>query len=253
MKNCYLITSIIEVDNTNLLKEGQIRSLLTSEERYQDTLKTINSIVDKDPDAKIFLLEASKTYYQEIANNYTNVEYIHLDTISPSVANIVRTTKSKSHGECIMILEFLKSHRSIIAEYDHLIKLSGRYYIVNDYLKDLSDITVDKFVFKSPVYWNKKDLGYLSEYCLPHNMYVDDKLGGYYTVTYAVGKNQLDKYELVIFTCASMTQDYSKYFFVDVEYLLFRAFNLLHLHNHVVEVDWIIEGRGGQNGKYFRY
>jgi hypothetical protein len=50
-----------------------------------------------------------------------------------------------------------------------------------------------------------------------------------------------------------MTQDYSKYFFVDVEYLIYRIFDLLNLKNDVLEVDWIVEGRGGQNGKYFRY
>jgi len=253
MKNCYLITSIIEVDNTILLKERQIRSLLTSEERYQDTLKTINSIVDKDPDAKIFLLEASKTYYQDLANSFSNLEYIHLETSSPDVANIVRTTKSKSYGECIMILEFLKSHKTIIAEYDHLIKLSGRYYIVNDYLKDLSDTTVDRFVFKSPVYWNKLDLGYIPEYFLPSDMYENNKLGGYYTVSYAVGKHQLDIYELIMHTSANMTAENSKYFYVDIEYLIYRIFDLLNLRNRIMEVDWIIEGRGGQNGKYFRY
>jgi hypothetical protein len=235
------------------LKESQIRSVLTTEERYSDTIKTIDSIVERDSDAKIFLLEASKTYFQELASKYTNLEYIHLESISANIANIVRTSKSKSYGETIMILEFLKLYKSAIMEYNNLIKISGRYHIVNDYLKDLSENTVDKFIFKTPVYWNKQDLGYLSENCLPHNMYVDDKLGGYYTVAYAVGKNQLDRYELLIFTCASMTQDYSKYFFVDVEYLIYRIFDLLNLKNDVLEVDWIVEGRGGQNGKYFRY
>jgi hypothetical protein len=253
MKNCYLITSIIEVDNANELKKGQIRSVLTTEERYSDTVKTINSIVEREPNAKIFLLEASKPYYSELAIKYSNLEYIHLESTSPDTANTVRTTKSKSYGESIMILDFLKSHKTVILEYDHLIKLAGRYYIVNDYLKDLSDKTVDKFIFKHPIYWNKLDLGYLPEYFLPHNMYEDNKLGGYYTVAYTVGKKQLDRYELIMFTCASLTQEHSKYFFVDVEYLLYRIFNLLDLRNHVVEVDWAVEGRGGQNGKYFRY
>jgi hypothetical protein len=253
MRNCYLITSVIEVDNSYNLKDSQIRSVLSTEERYSDTIKTIDSIVEREPAARIFLLEASKTYFQELASKYPNLEYVYLESINANIANIVRTAKSKSYGETIMILEFLKLYKSAVMKYDNLIKLSGRYYIINDYLKDLNAETIDKFIFKTPVYWNKKDLSYLSEYCLPHNMYVDDKLGGYYTVAYSVGKNQLDRYELLIFTCASMTQDYSKYFFVDVEYLIYRIFDLLNLKNHVLEVDWVVEGRGGQNGKYFRY
>jgi hypothetical protein len=253
MKNCYLVTSIIEVDNSNELKKGQIRSVLTTEERYNDTIKTIDSILAIEPNAKIFLLEASKTYYTALLIKYPTLEYIHLESTSPDIANTVRTTKSKSYGESIMILDFLKSHKSVIAEYDHLIKLVGRYYIVNDYLKDLSENTVDKFIFKSPVYWNKQDLGYLPEYFLPHDMYVDNKLGGYYTVAHAVGKNQLDRYELILYTCASMANEYSKYFYVDLEYLIYRTFNLFNLKNDVLEVDWVVEGRGGQNGKYFRY
>lgn len=253
MKNCYLITSVIEVDNSYELKERQIRTVLTTEERYSDTIKTIDSIIDKDPSAEIFLLDASKTHYAALKEKYNNLQYIHLEIINPAIANIVRTCKSKSYGECLMILEFLKSYKTVISEYDHLIKLSGRYYIVNDYLRDLSDQTIDKFVFKQPVFWNKSDLYYLSDSFLPHDMYVDEKMGGYYTVGYAVGRNQIDRYEMVMFACVGMTQENSKYFYVDVEYLLYKVFNKLNLQNMIVEVDWTIEGRGGQNGKYFRY
>jgi len=50
-----------------------------------------------------------------------------------------------------------------------------------------------------------------------------------------------------------MVDENSKYFYVDIEYIFYKIFNELELNNTIHLVDWIIEGRGGQNGKYFRY
>jgi hypothetical protein len=84
-------------------------------------------------------------------------------------------------------------------------------------------------------------------------MYVDDNLGGYYTVAYAVGAMQMNKYEIILNACCTMVDENSKYFYVDIEYIFYKIFNELELNNTIHLVDWIIEGRGGQNGKYFRY
>lgn len=254
MKNCYLITSVIEVDNTNLLKYNQIRSLLSTEDRLSDTYKTLDCIIKNDPNASIFLLDASKTYFKELSIKYPKIRYIHLESINSSLANKVRTHPSKSHGECIMLLEFLKQYKKIIVEnYDYLIKMAGRYYFINEYLSDLTKNNVDKFLFKKPVYWNKSDLTYLSDEYLPPEMYIDDRLGGYYTVAYAIGNKQLNRYETTMFTASGMTDENSKYFYVDVEYILYKIFTDFDIKDLIVETDWVIEGRGGQNGKYFRF
>jgi len=254
MRNCYLITSVIEVDNINLLKYNQIRTLLSTEDRLTDTYKTIDCIIENDPNASIFLLDASKTYYKELDVKYPTLQYVHLESINSILANKVRTHPSKSHGESIMLLEFLKKYKNKIKQnYDYLIKMVGRYYFVGKYIDDLTDANVNKFLFKKPVYWNKTDLTYLSDDYLPPEMYVEDKLGGYYTVVCAIGNQQLDRYETAMFTCASMTDENSKYFYVDVEYLLYKIFTDFDLKKWVLETDWVAEGRGGQNGKYFRF
>jgi hypothetical protein len=254
MKNCYLVTSLIEADNTFLLKKNQIRSILTTEDRFFDTIKTIDCIVENDSEAKIFLLDASKEYFEELIIKYPNLHYIHIEKTNPNLANNIRTHPSKSHGESLMILDFLKQYKNIIAsEYDYLIKLSGRYYFVGNYLNDLNEKNINKFLFKKPVFWNKKDLTYLSEEYLPTEMYIGDKLGGYYTVINAIGNTQLNKYEIAMFACASMTDTYSKYFYVDIEYLLYKIFSDFEFKNNVIETNWTVEGRGGQNGKYFRF
>ena len=253
MKNCYLITSAIEVDNKNLLKEDQIRSILTTDERLNDTEKTIESILERDPDATIFLVDISKTEFVELKDKFKNITYVHLESLNNKLAHHLRTHQSKSYGESMIILEFLKLYKDQIKNnFDYLIKISGRYYFTNDHLKDLNAENVDKFLFKKPVYWDRSSLYYIPEYFLPSDMYVDEKLGGYYTVAYAIGNTVLDRYETVIFACASLTDNYSKYFYVDVEYLIFKILRSFNLDEYILETDWIIEGRGGQNGKYFR-
>jgi hypothetical protein len=245
---------VIEVDNQYTLKEKQIRSILSTDERLQDTIKTIECINRNDPHATIFLIEGSKTFFNVLLEKFQNLNYFHLEKVNPITANLVRTHQSKSFGECIMLLEFLKTHKSIIFnDYDYLIKLAGRYYFINDYLKDLTTENTNKILMKKSVYWNKSDLSYIPEYFLPNDMYVNDRLGGYYTVAYGIGKYQLNSYETMLFACAGMTDQHSKYFFVDVEYLIYKIFFDLKFSDRIVDTDWVIEGRGGQNGKYFIY
>ena len=253
MKNCYVITSAIEVDNAHLLKEDQIRSILSTADRLADTQRSIECILRNDENATIFVVDVSATNFEQDLSRDKNVCYIHLETSNPKLAQQCRSHPSKSWGEAMILLEFLKLYKSFVKiNFDFLIKLSGRYYFTDIYCNDLQSDRTDKFLFKQPVFWDQSSLNYIPEYFLPSDMYVDGKLGGYYTVAYAVGNKQLDRFETVLFTCANMTDSYSKYFYVDVEYLLYKIFADLDLRKYVIETDWIIEGRGGQNGKYFR-
>lgn len=253
MKNCYVITSAIEVSNLHLLKEDQIRTILNTEQRLSDTQKSIGCILQHDSEATIFVVDISQANFEQELSKNKNVCFIHLETHNPKLALQCRTHQSKSWGESMILLEFLKQYKSFLKiNCDYLIKLSGRYYFTDTWLDDLQIDRVDNFLFKKPVYWDEANLNYIPEYFLPHDMYVGGKLGGYYTVAYAVGSKQLDRYETVMFTCANMTDQYSKYFYVDVEYLLYKIFSDLDLRKYVIETDWTIEGRGGQNGKYFK-
>lgn len=254
MKNCYVITSMIEPDNSILLKEGQARTVLSTEDRLKDTIETILSIVKFDPTSTIFLLDGSVRKFEELTNRFDNLTYIHFETFNKEVADITRTHLSKSYGETMMLLEFLKHYKhEIVSKYDYLIKLSGRYYFLYDHTKYFAEENINKFIFKSPVFWDRSNLTYIPQYFLPSDMYVNDKLGGYYTVAYAVGKHKLEIYENLMFACAAMTDKNSKYFYVDIEYLLYRLLSNFNLLKDIVHTDWIIEGRGGQNGKYFRF
>jgi hypothetical protein len=254
MNNCYVITSVIDIDNSCLLKEDQIRTILSTQERLDDTIKTIESIFNQDSNATIFLVDGSKNYFNVLIEKFPKLQYVQLETINASVGNIVRTHKSKSYGENIMLLEFLKHYKKkIVDNYDFLVKVSGRYYFTTHFIDDLIAANVNKFLFKKPVFWNRQNLTYIPEYFLPTDMYVDDNLGGYYTVAYAVGAMQMNKYEIILNACCTMVDENSKYFYVDIEYIFYKIFNELELNNTIHLVDWIIEGRGGQNGKYFRY
>lgn len=253
MKNCYVVTSAIEVDNAHLLKEDQIRTILSTTDRLTDTKKSVECILKHDKDATIFVVDISRTNFEAELTQDNNVRYIHLETHNHKLADQCRTHPSKSWGEAMILLEFLKLYKNFVKiNFDYLIKLSGRYYFTDNWMNDLSPEHTDNFLFKNPVFWDQSSLGYIPEYFLPSDMYVGGKLGGYYTVAYAVGNKQLDRYETVMFTCASLTDSYSKYFYVDVEYLLYKIFCNLDLRKYVIQTDWTIEGRGGQNGKYFK-
>lgn len=253
MRNCYIITSAIEVDNQYYIKGNQIRSLLTTEERLADTEKSIQSILRWDSNATIFIVDISKTDFSNLQTKYSSVKYINLASELPDLANICRTHPSKSWGESMILLSFLAKYKNYIREnYDFLTKCSGRYYFCNDLTSDFSIENIDKFLFKHPVRWDRAELHYLTENFLPSDMYVDNKFSGYYTVAYAVGNKQLDRYETVLFACAQMADRFSKYFYVDLEYLLYKIIGDFDLRKYVLEVDWTIEGRGGQNGKYFK-
>jgi hypothetical protein len=253
MKNCYIVTSAIEVDNSHHIKDNQIRSLLSTEERLADTNITISSILERDPTATIFLVDISNTDFSILQKTHSTVKYIHLASEQPELAQLCRTHPSKSWGESMILSTFLAKYKNhVIENYDFLVKVSGRYYFSNDFTVDLCSDKVDKFLFKYPVRWDRAGLHYLSEKFLPSDMYVNDKLSGYYTVAYAVGKDRLNLYETVLYACTQMCDRFSKYFYVDVEFLLYKIIHDLGLHKHVVEVDWTIQGRGGQNGKYFK-
>jgi hypothetical protein len=127
MTNLVLITSVIRTC-TNHLSYTATRSIHTPNERYEQTKKTIQSIKEKIPNHKIFIIECSEL---------TDEEEIYLKTNSDYFVNVFTNQKmkscvegiSKSLGEgsmTIYALDYINHHQ---IEYDNLIKISGRYWL----------------------------------------------------------------------------------------------------------------------------
>lgn len=116
-----LITSIIHINKL---------SIYTPEERYKQTLKTIESVQKNIPNAKIVILEASE-YHDHLTNfNNTivyNVKQSHIVSRIP-----------KSCGEVMILREFLESDlfRELRPLIDRIFKVSGRYIIKDSFILD---------------------------------------------------------------------------------------------------------------------
>jgi len=98
-------------------------SVYTPDERYKQTLYTIQSIRNKIPEAQIIILEVSDIMY------FGDVETFK---ISADVAHL-----HKSTGEAIILTEFIESDRfrEIVSTYEikRIFKLSGRYFLNDNF------------------------------------------------------------------------------------------------------------------------
>ena len=145
MENIVLITSIIKTPNIPL--SYGTRSIYTSEERFEQTKLTIQSIREKIPNCKIFIVECSEL------NNYEEEYFIkNCDYVLNLYDNIDLRNKiysrSKALGEgtmTISALDFLKKNNIY---YNNLIKVSGRYFLSENFKIEnfLNDDIVIKYI-----------------------------------------------------------------------------------------------------------
>ena len=122
-KICFIVTSVIEVDNSKPWDGAARRSFFTREERMFQTKRGLANLREKCPTAKIYLVEGSKSYFEELDDN---IEYVHLENLNPVVADIVRNDGFRAKCEALMIKEFLTAYLKELQQYDFIVKYSGR-------------------------------------------------------------------------------------------------------------------------------
>lgn len=127
MYNIVLITSIINTPNLPL-SYSKIRSVFSREERFLQTRNTVESIRDKLSNSKIIIVECSD--FNEEENNYfkDNCDYI-LNLWNKKELHDYIFGTSKSLGEGTMTIEALKYIKELKLEYQYLYKISGRYWL----------------------------------------------------------------------------------------------------------------------------
>jgi hypothetical protein len=133
MKNVTLITSVIDTSK-NKLSYTNIRSFWTKEQRFEQTKKTIYSVKQFIPNNKILLVECSlltedeKTFFTENTDYFLNLYDLNDKRILERI-----NSNSKSMGEGTMTmfgLDFLLNNN---IEFDNLFKLSGRYWLNDNF------------------------------------------------------------------------------------------------------------------------
>lgn len=140
MNNLILITSVINTPNLPL-SYTNTRSVFSRQERFKQTQKTIQSIKEKLPNDKIFIVECSDLTSEEQTFLNKNCDYILNLWEKIELHNFIFGI-SKSLGEGILTIQALKYIKNI--EYGYLYKISGRYWLNEHFKLDKIDHNVYK-------------------------------------------------------------------------------------------------------------
>jgi len=140
MSNVFIVTSTI---NTEI-------GLIPVEERYQQTLLTIESIKQKDNTAIIILIDNSSNPL--LADNYnklTDTATYFLDIGDRAPCKQFNKVGAKGAGESYMLLVGLDLINRLNLLPKRVFKISGRYKLSNTFNLSFYDNITGKYVFKT--------------------------------------------------------------------------------------------------------
>ena len=256
MKLVYLIGSCIQFSNDYVVKWSSQRSYFNEEQRLIQTIDSVRNIKGNDPDAVIYLIDASEKEFPELVELQTQVtgfRYVQLHKLNPTLSTTVRTHRSKSHGECLIFLEFLRHHKEELREFDYIVKLSGRYQINRaTFNKDFLDSNLDKFYFIGPYYWEYEQWKHIAEYTPKDLVYENNNKISILTMLYVVGQRLIDRWELCLAAAANLTDYTQKMHFIDIEFVFYYILRQFNLWSNVELLPWQVDGFCGATG-VFRY
>jgi hypothetical protein len=253
MKKAFIVTSIIDLDNTHPLTYSEVRTHFSSEERFRQTIFTVASL-DKicGPDDTIFLLDASDNYesYRGALSYQQNLVFVSVKEEFPEIYETVRTHSNKSHCESLTLVKFVEKYRTKLEEYDYFFKMTGRYFTDSSFdVNIFNEDNLDKIFFKKPFAheWNDN---WNYQMVDRRNIQGDNLLKLYPSVLYSWGRMNLDRI-IDIYRCISVFTEKSQgtvYSFETLLYFFTRVYE-----SNIVEVDWRVYGWDGTNGTFMRY
>lgn len=136
-RNITLITSVIDTPPVPL-SYTNTRSVFTREQRFAQLKKTIESVHQKIPNNRVFLVECSLLTEAEREYLTKNVHYLFNIYETQNQSLIERMfTPSKSMGEGTMTILALQQLAANNIEYDNLFKISGRYWLNDTFSYEL--------------------------------------------------------------------------------------------------------------------
>lgn len=148
MTDLFLITSVINTGKQPW-SYTEKRSVFTTEERYKQTLQTIDSIRNQMPSSKILLVECSELSQEYTRNLLNKVDYF----LNLYEYNVVREacleTNKKGYGEAMQTkfaIEYILRHT---LEFKRFFKISGRYYLNENF--NQQNYAENAFTFKKGV------------------------------------------------------------------------------------------------------
>jgi hypothetical protein len=146
--DCFLITSVINTNNSIGWGYTPNRSTYSPDERFKDTLKTINTIREKVPNSIIMFLEG-KSLDQEKENQLIALTDIYMNFKDDTWVLEAIDSPKKGLGEVRKLIrgvEQLKL-RDDIKNIRRIFKISGRYWLNS--LFNLDSYSLDYMTFKN--------------------------------------------------------------------------------------------------------
>lgn len=141
----FIITSVINTGNIPW-SYTSVRSAFSIEERYKQTLHTIQSIRIHSPHSPILLVECSELSEEMEHELRSNVDYFLQCYENIAVRNACIQNGLKGYGEAMKTMEalrYLEKHR---ISFQRLFKISGRYYLNSSFSKD--NYSFEQYSFK---------------------------------------------------------------------------------------------------------
>jgi len=253
MKKAFLITSVIDVDNTNPLTYSKVRTTFSSADRFKHTIFTIASLdMMAGADTTIFLIDASEDYeqYKSTLGYQKNLVFVSVKEEFPDIFELVRTHPNKSFGESLMLVKFIEKYRSVLDGYDYYFKMSGRYFVDSNFDTSLlNEENLDKIFFKHPFKYEWND-SWNYQIVDRRAIQNDNKLYQYSSVLYGWGRMNMDRI-LDIYRVIATFTNHPNGSIYDVETLLY-FFTRVYEPN-IIETDWVVYGWDGAGGQFLRY
>lgn len=131
MNNLVLITSVICI-SSGPLSYTNVRSFYSHDERFEQTKKTIKTVKEKIPNSKIFIVECSNLNKEQSDYLIKNSDYF-LNLYNDEGIRISVCGISKSLAEGTMTYNALKFIFKNNIQFDKLIKISGRYWLSENF------------------------------------------------------------------------------------------------------------------------
>ncbi len=249
MRKLFVVASSIQ-PRTGKFSYSKTRSLFSADERFRQTIFTVNSIQNLVPDAKIVVIDSSDEYVDYITKlAHLNVEYIPVKELSGEVFETVNTHQSKSLCECLLLNTYFEHYKKEVLTYDYVIKACGRYFYSKIDSKIFNEENKDKLFFKHPLRFKWNNTWQYDFVDLRH-VNGDDHLNQYCTVLYGFGSSYLNQI-MDINRAAIHVIDRPTMYHYDIEtlsYYFTRPFK-----KDIIEVDWKVSGWDGTSGEFMHY
>lgn len=250
MNKVFVVGSSIQT-RTAPLTYSPVRTVFSSEERFRQTIFTINSIRNSFPDSKIVIVDSSQDYleYMTTCAFFTNVEFVPLIHLSKEAFEIVNTHPNKSLCESLLLNTYFKKYKKQLKQYDYIIKGCGRYFYWNFDNSLFTEENKDKIFFKKPLNFKWDDRWNYS-FIDRRQQQGNDRLHQYCTVLYAFGSQHLDKFiDINDATVHLLNQPKMAHYDIEtLSYYFTRPYE-----DKIIETDWKVCGWDGTSARFMYY